>query len=171
MGAKQPGTAQHDVKAIGLIVSALTDTKYMIDGMVSVSSASEQLSSNARSFVQQSEDHPATELLKVIQTVVLIKDNFLLIHISSMNFSTCQTLADHGVSRGTTLKHFQWAFVLVVELIQFKVKYWLMKYLFVQKKIILTLFKRATVTSVIAFHGRGICDALSNPNHMIRKAE
>ncbi|CAI7597082.1 unnamed protein product [Penicillium manginii] len=65
MSAKRPGTPQHDVEAIGLIVSALTDTKCMIDGMKSVSSfASEQLSSNARSFVQQSEDHPARELLK-----------------------------------------------------------------------------------------------------------
>lgn len=76
MGAKQPGTTQHDVKAIGVIASALTDTKYMIDGTASASSsASKLLSSNALSFVQQSEDHPARELLQVTPSRRLYESN------------------------------------------------------------------------------------------------
>jgi hypothetical protein len=66
IGVQQPGTAQQDVQAIGFIVNALADTTSMVRGAISASSPT-NLSLNARSFVDQSEDHAATELLKVIE--------------------------------------------------------------------------------------------------------
>lgn len=50
-----------------------------------------------------------------------------------MNISSCQTLEDHGASRGTIMKRCQWAFALVVEPIQSILNHLFVKHIFLSE--------------------------------------